>query len=175
MGHRVMRHVLLASLSLACAASFAQSVIERAKKDELVFMRDEEPAMRRAFQVARETLEPFLETAKRGASNHTGFALKVAISQGDDTEYFWVNNFQSKDGGQFEGEINNEPRMVKSVRLGQRYVFSRDQVVDWMYLDKSERRMVGNFTLCALLTKQSPRELEATIRRFKLDCSRVIE
>jgi uncharacterized protein YegJ (DUF2314 family) len=175
MGYRAVRHLLLASLALTCTVSFAQSVIERAKKDELVFMRDEEPAMRRAFQVARETLDTFLETAERGASNHTGFAVKVAISQGDETEYFWVNNFESKARGQFEGEINNEPRMVKSVRLGQRYAFSREQVVDWMYLDRSERRMVGNFTLCALLTQQSRREAEATIRRFKLDCSRVIE
>jgi uncharacterized protein YegJ (DUF2314 family) len=167
--------LLLPLVLLGSAAAFAQTILERAKKDEIIYMHEEEPAMRRAFQVARETLDEFLETAKRGDGNHSGFALKVAISQGNDIEYFWVNNFASTGSGMFEGEINNEPRTVKSVRLGQRYSFPRANVVDWMYVDKQNRRMVGNFTLCALLTKQSVGEAEATVRRFKLDCSRVVK
>src|SRR5262245_34146791 len=93
-----MRSALLAILLVAPSLGPAQSVMERAENDQLVFMGDEEPAMRRAFQVARESLDSFLETAQRAAPEHTGFALKVAISQGKQTEYFWVTNFESKDG-----------------------------------------------------------------------------
>lgn len=153
----------------------AQSLSEKAAKDELVFMRDEDPVMRRAFEVAKSTLDEFLRTASAPSQNQTAFSLKVAISQGKNTEYFWVNDFVSKGTDKFEGEIGNEPRMVKTVKLGQRYVFSRAQIVDWLYLDKEQRRMVGNFTLCALLTKESKEEAEATKRRYKLDCSQVVK
>jgi len=131
--------------------------------------------MRRAFEVARSTLDEFLTIASSPSQNQTAFSLKVAISQGKNTEYFWVNDFQFKGTDKFDGEIGNEPRMVKTVKLGQRYVFSRAQIVDWLYLDKEQRRMVGNFTLCALLTKESKEEAETTKRRYKLDCSQVVK
>ena len=87
------------------------------------------------------------------------------------TEYFWVTDFRRADDGSFEGEIGNEPRMVRSVKLGQRYQLARGQIVDWTYIDKVQRRMVGNFTLCALLTKETAQEAETMRRRFKLDCT----
>jgi hypothetical protein len=43
--------------------------------------------------------------------------------------------------------------------------------VDWTYIDKAQRQMVGNFTLCALLTKEPPQEAEAMKKRFKVDCA----
>jgi uncharacterized protein YegJ (DUF2314 family) len=55
--------------------------------------------------------------------------------------------------------------------MGQRYAFSRSRVVDWTYIDTTKKKMVGNFTLCALLTKEPREQAEATRRRFKLDCA----
>jgi uncharacterized protein YegJ (DUF2314 family) len=60
--------------------------------------------------------------------------------------------------------------MVRTVKFGQRYGFARARIVDWTYIDKGKRAMVGNFTLCALLTKESRSEAEAMKRRFKIDC-----
>ena len=168
-----MRKYTLILLFCAVPHLFAQSIEQRAANDEIVRMRDEEPAMQRAFRVARDGLDQFLRIAETRAPEHSGFALKVAIAQGSDIEYFWVNNFQAKTEGKFEGEINNEPRTVRTVRLGQRYAFSRSQIVDWTYIDKQQRRMIGNFTLCALLTKEPRDQAEAVRRRYKLDCSQV--
>jgi uncharacterized protein YegJ (DUF2314 family) len=163
-----MRYLLATVAFVACHAA-AQSVVERAKADELVFMRDEEPAMQRAFEKARATLEDFLQKAKSPPAGTTSYSLKVGVRQGKDVEYFWVGNFTQTDSG-FTGTINNEPRMVKSVKFGQQYSFPREHVVDWTYIDRNERRMVGNFTVCALLTKESAAEAEATRKRFGLRC-----
>jgi uncharacterized protein YegJ (DUF2314 family) len=122
---------LIAIALLLPTGLFAQSAVERAAGDELVFMGDEEPAMRRAFQVARATLDDFLKLAREPGPGQGLFALKVAVADGRNTEYFWVNNFEATEGSQFEGVINNQPRMVKTVKLGQRYMFSRSQIVDW--------------------------------------------
>lgn len=154
---------------LVMQSAAGQSVTERAKAGELVFMGDEEPAMRRAFEKARSTLDAFLEQAKAPPPGTGGYSLKVGIREGKDVEYFWVGDFAATESG-FIGTINNEPRMVKSVRLGQRYSFPKQHIVDWTYIDRNERRMVGNFTVCALLTKESAAEAEATKKRFGLRC-----
>lgn len=164
-----MRHVVAAFVLVAACPAVAQSVVERAKADELVFMRDEEPAMQRAFEKARATLEDFLQKAKSPPAGTTSYSLKVGIRQGKDVEYFWIGNFTQTESG-FTGTINNEPRMVKSVRFGQQYAFPRDHIVDWTYIDRNERRMVGNFTVCALLTKEPAAEAEAMKKRFGLRC-----
>ncbi len=168
-----MKSVIALALVLVSQPILCQSLSEKAAKDELVFMRDEDPAMRRAFDVARSTLDDFLVIANERSPGKTDFAVKVAISEGMKTEYFWVVDFVRKGGDQFEGEIGNEPRMVKTVKLGQRYGFPRDRIVDWIYIDKVQRRMVGNFTLCALLTQEPKKDADDMKRRFNLDCSRV--
>ena len=85
----------------------------------------------------------------------SSFALKVAIRDDGGTEYFWVNQFQRIDDA-YVGRLNNEPRMVKGYRLGQRIQFKHDQIVDWTYLDETQRRTHGNYTACALLSKEPP-------------------
>lgn len=165
-----MSRLVVTALFLCFAGpAVSQSVVERAKADELVFMKDEEPAMQRAFEQARATLDEFLKKAKDPPPGTTSYSLKVGIREGKDVEYFWAGSFVQTDSG-FTGTINNEPRMVKRVRFGQQYSFPREHIVDWTYIDRNERRMVGNFTICALLTKESPQEAEATKKRFGLRC-----
>jgi uncharacterized protein YegJ (DUF2314 family) len=164
-----MRPLLVVLVMLGLATAEAQTISEKAKSDELVYMQDEEPAMQRAFQKAQDSLDEFLALAKSPPAEYTGFALKVAIPAGRDTEYFWVGNFARKDY-KFTGVIDNEPRLAMHIKIGQTYEFNRSQVVDWTYIDKPKRKMVGNFTLCALLTKESKAEAEAMKKRFNLDC-----
>jgi uncharacterized protein YegJ (DUF2314 family) len=147
----------------------AQSVVDKMKRDDLGFMRDEDPDMQRAFAKAREGLDQFLQTAKSPAPDLASFSVKVGIGDNKNTEYFWIGDFSEKDG-QFTGKIKNIPRIVKSVALGQQYSFTRSQIVDWTYIDKSQRKMIGNYTMCALLKKEPSSEAEATRKKFKLDC-----
>lgn len=165
-----MRFLLVLASFFAASLAVGETVSEQAAKGELLYMQDEGPAMQKAFAKAADSLDEFLAKAKAQSAEHTAFSMKVAISQGSRTEYFWVNNFVEVAKGTFEGAIGNEPRMVKTVKLGQRYTFSRGRIVDWTYIDKTRRAMVGNFTLCALLTTESISEAEAMKKRFKLDC-----
>jgi uncharacterized protein YegJ (DUF2314 family) len=152
---------LLAVLLLTTAAV--------AKESPLAFMADEDPAMKRAFAKARESLDAFVKLAAEKPADLGRFAVKVGINEGKDTEYFWITDF-TQTGERFSGKIGNTPQMVKSVKLDQNYEFTRDQIVDWLYLDRSKRKMVGNFTYCALLTKEPTAQAEAARKRFNLDC-----
>lgn len=159
----------LAALAMVPGSGSAQSVLERSLKDELLFMDDEEPDMRRAFRRARDTLDDFLQKAGSPAPGTVHYAVKVGVREGARTEYFWIGPFvQERDG--FSGRLDNTPQMVKSVREGQTYRFPKSHIVDWMYFDRTERRMHGNYTLCALLTKEPPAEAAKARTRFGLSC-----
>ena len=64
---------------------------------------------------------------------------------------------------------------MTAVKMETRYTFSRSQIVDWLYVDEARQKMVGNFTMCALLTQEPAEEAAQIRRRYKLDCSKVTD
>jgi uncharacterized protein YegJ (DUF2314 family) len=160
--------VLAASVPLADTVA-AQSISEKAAEDRLVYMADAEPAMRAAFDKAYATLDNFIAKARQASSGASTFAIKVGVRDGRDTEYMWLNELSFADD-RLRGRINNQPRIVGTVEYGQTYDFSKEQVVDWMYRDEASGRMMGNFTACALLTKEPAARAEAFKRQYGLAC-----
>ncbi|WP_284620786.1 YegJ family protein [Aquabacterium humicola] len=160
---------IIAIALVATSGIYAQSISDKATNDETVHMSKEEPAMRKAFARAAETLPAFLELAAKPKEGTSSYALKVAISDGRNTEYFWVNSF-SHEGNVFAGSLNNEPRLVKKHKLGDRITFQRNQIVDWTYVDALTGKTAGNFTACALLSKEPPEQAAAFMRRYGLSC-----
>lgn len=163
------RVLVIASIALLAPAAQSQSLSERAAKDEIVLMQDEDPHMQKAFTKARATLDGFLALARKPPADTAHFSVKVGIREGKNTEYFWLGPFREEAGG-FSGTIDNTPRMVKRVKEGQTWRFSKSEIVDWTYVDRAQKRMHGNFTMCALLTKEPPAEAEAARKRYGLRC-----
>ena len=123
--------------------------------------------MATAFRRAKATLPKFLALARAPRSTITRMGLKVPIRDRGSTEYFWITPFIEKDGVLI-GRIDNTPRSVSNVKAGQVIKFDPDDVVDWFYRENG--RMVGNYTACALLKRESPHEVEAFRKRFGLTC-----
>jgi uncharacterized protein YegJ (DUF2314 family) len=166
MGHSVFLSVAIVA-GLAAAPAAGQTPLQKAERDELAFVAKSDPVMAKAMSKARQTLPDFLGSAASPKPGMGGFAVKVAIREGDKAEYFWITPFTDKDG-QFSGAINNTPREVHSVKIGQTITFAQSEIVDWMYLDGN--KMKGNYTACALLKFASKREAEEFKKRFGLDC-----
>lgn len=166
----IKRFILLSTLTFSLSSLVcAQSITERAERDEVTHMSQEEPAMREAFAKAKAKLAEFLPLASHPAAGTSGYALKVAIADGKHIEYFWVGNFINE-GGRFTGVLNNEPRLVKKFKFGERFGFDQEQIVDWVYTDTNNRRMVGNFTACALLSKEPAEQAAAFQKKYGLQC-----
>ena len=166
---QMQRLSLLALLILIGGPVSAQTMVEKAKKDEITSMQDEEPEMRKAFERARATLDNFLSLASKAPPNTSFYAVKVGIQEGKNTEYFWIGPFKDEGNG-FSGTLDNTPRLVKKVKEGQTYQFAKRDIVDWTYVDTTQRRLHGNFTMCALLTKEPPAQAEDARRQFGLRC-----
>lgn len=156
-------------LCAVAPSAWSQTISEKAANDEVVFRRDDDPAMQKALATAASTLPEFLRLAANPRSGTSGYALKVGISDGRNTEYFWVNNF-TRTGAAFTGTLNNEPRLVKKHKHGERVSFSEKQIADWTYVDQTNKRVFGNFTACAILSKEPPEQAAAFRRQYGLQC-----
>lgn len=165
-----MRTTLIAAAFLSVVGVFtasAQTVLERAQRDQLFQIPDEDPAIVAAVRKARATLKDFLAVASKPGPAMRGFAVKVMVRDGKDREYFWISPFQRKDSG-FTGEINNTPRTVRNVKEGQSIEFTEEEILDWVYMDSG--KMKGNFTACALIKNEPKNQQEEFKKRFGLDC-----
>jgi uncharacterized protein YegJ (DUF2314 family) len=161
--------IVLVAFSLTPATA-AETAVDRAKQDEIVAVPKGDPDMAAAFRQARETLKTFLDLARTPRSTITSMAVKVAVRDGGETEYFWISPFTEQDG-RFVGKINNTPRSVHNVKLGQTITFKQSDVVDWLYRENG--KMFGNFTACALLKHVPPSEMQAFKREYGLNCESI--
>jgi len=149
------------------AAQAPPTPLQRVERDELTFMADEHPDMREAMRRARATLRDFLTLAEAPRWGTDAFAVKVAVRENRETEYFWISDFVRR-GGTFSGRVDNMPRLVKRVRQDEMITFAEGDIVDWMYRENG--KLKGNFTGCALLKQEKKRDAEAFKRRFGLTC-----
>ena len=82
--------------------------------------------------------------------------LKVMMPYSDkDVEHIWVGDLQLKED-KIHATVNNTPKNVTYVKLGQRIEFEQDQISDWMYY--RDGNIVGNFTMRPLLARMPPAE-----------------
>jgi uncharacterized protein YegJ (DUF2314 family) len=159
--------VVLAGFLISVAAASAQTPMQRIERDELAFIADEHPDMVEAMRRARATLKDFLALARAPRANTRAYAVKVAIREGRQTEYFWISDFDNKDGT-FSGRIDNTPRLVKRVREDEIISFAENDIVDWMYVENGKVR--GNYTTCAVLKQEKKRDADAVKKRIGLTC-----
>ena len=101
----------------------------------------------------------FWKSLEQPGPGEEGFALKVAIKDGEDVEHFWLIDV-AREGGKLSGTINNEPGIVGNVANGERYEFTEADISDWLFMRNG--KMVGNETMRPLL-KRMPKPRPTSI------------
>lgn len=165
---RVLQVVFVAALGFGLYKGFAGKPVWWGK-DTTVTIATADPKLKDAKARAVATVDDFLQVAlsqKPGTSKH---AVKIPITDGQNTEVFWVNHITRQPDGRFSGRIDNTPTLVKTVKTGQTLSFSKDQIVDWVYMERG--RMTGNFTICVLLDETTEPKLSEVQKTFGVDCS----
>lgn len=126
--------------------------------DKTVSVASDDSEMKSAIAKAKSGLIAFWSSLEKPGAGETDFALKVAITEKDQTEHFWLTNIERK-GGKTTGIISNTPTLVTSVTQGQRYTFTDEQISDWLF--KRNGKMVGNETMRPLLKRMPKEQAEA--------------
>jgi len=161
---------VLMAFTIAPSSALSASFMDKAKKDSAVEMNDEEPAMQKAMERARTGLDDFLQKVGSPPPETDYYSVKVRVREGDNLEYLWLSNLKAQ-GELWSGRIDNAP-MIRSVKKGQSYSFAKSEIVDWTYIDRTKKKIVGNFTTCALLTKETPDVAQKIQKQYGLDCDR---
>lgn len=133
------------------------------KPDTLVESGYDEQEMEKAIARARSEVDNFIaELNKPTGHSH---AVKAPIEDGDVVEHFWIADVTFKDGV-FHGKINNDPGLVKNVKIGQAWKVKKEGISDWMFM--REDKMHGNYTMRPLL-KTLPKEEAEQLRAILAD------
>lgn len=154
---------LFALLMFACALALIPALQPAVAKDPVILVEDENKAMQQAIKNARNSLDYFLKLAATPAAGSSTYSLKVAIRDGEHVEHMWLTPFKQQDG-KFVGMVNNDPRYVKNVKLGQPHSFTRDKISDWMY--RKDGKLHGGFTTRALFAKMPKSQVDAYSAMF---------
>lgn len=148
-----MRRIAVLSLSILMLTGAVATASP--DEDRVVMVSASDPEMNAAIARARASLGTFwkqYETPDAGVNN---LGLKVGIADGDDVEYFWLVDIE-RNGQNLSGIINNDPEIVKNVKLGQRYAFTEGEIADWEFV--REGKVAGNETARVLIKRLSPEE-----------------
>lgn len=126
-------------------------------KDPVVHVAEGDAEMAAAISQARQSLNHFWSVFDKPTRGEDHFAIKVKITDQNGTEYFWANELQ-RQNGKTTGTINNDPNIVKSVKLGDKVEIPEADIADWMYI--RDGKMIGNRTMVPLFKSMPPEEVE---------------
>ena len=151
--HRLPLLLLLPILS-ACARH-AETDKEK-DRDEVVYVKSEDPGMTAAIAKAQSTLGTFKAALAAPAPGSERYAVKVGFPYGKgDREHIWVAEPKFNEAS-VTGRIMNEPVDVPDLKFGQVVTAPVKDVSDWMYVEGGVMR--GGYTMRVLLDKMSPDE-----------------
>jgi uncharacterized protein YegJ (DUF2314 family) len=112
-------------------------------------------AMHLAVQEARKTIKTFIAALKQPSPGQQDFELKKRFVQGDQVEHIWLSNVKMVDN-HFEGQIDNQPRKIDGLKLGQVVSVKRNEISDWLYIDNGT--LVGGYTVRAHYNELTPQQ-----------------
>jgi uncharacterized protein YegJ (DUF2314 family) len=154
----------LGGVALVLLALVGGTAAGAQEQPRVIMVPEKDPAMAAAISQGRATLSRFWQAMEKPGPDEADFALKVGLPTGrGGAEHIWANNIERKDG-KILGTINNVPKNLKDMRLGQRIEIPEPLISDWMY--RRSGKIVGGYTIRALLPRL-PRD-EATRLRAML-------
>ena len=149
------------TIALLLSATFIVAGCSR--KPETLTSKYDEKKMEQAIADARSTFDEFLARFRSPQSGDEDFHVKVRVEDKNGAEHFWVSDLKL-DSEPYSGKIADEPGIVKKVKFGQEYTFTRSEISDWMYMAKG--KMQGNYTLRVELESMPPKEADALKKKI---------
>jgi uncharacterized protein YegJ (DUF2314 family) len=142
---------MLAGVALVLSVLVGPMVAGAQEQPRVVTVPEKDPAMAVAISQGRATLSRFWQALEKPGPGEYEFALKVGLPTGNGgAEHIWTNLIERRDGKIF-GTINNVPKNLKDIRLGQRIEIPEPLISDWMY--RRSGKIVGGYTIRALLPR----------------------
>jgi uncharacterized protein YegJ (DUF2314 family) len=125
-------------------------------------------AMQRAAKEARKTVEQFITALQHPGPGQQDFEVKKRFVQGSEVEHIWLSDVQLV-GNRLQGKIDNQPRKIGGLKLGQIASVKPKEISDWLYIDNG--KLVGGYTVRVHYSDLSPQQKQKFDREadFKIE------
>ena len=127
------------------------------KRDKVVGHGDDDPVIAAAISNAQATLPQFWQVFDKRARGESNFMLFVRITDKGRIEHFGVTDFELRDGKTMI-TISNTPKIVASVKLGDRIEIPEAEITDWSYM--RDGKYVGMVTFKVHFKQMQPADVE---------------
>jgi len=144
----------LASIS-AQAADSGQAFEKRSTEPAYVEVPKDHTAMHQAVTQARKTVGEFIAALKHPAPGQQDFEVKKPFIQNGQVEHIWLSDVQFV-GNRFQGRVDNQPRKIQGLKLGQLVSVNPNEISDWLYIDHG--KLMGGYTVRVHYNELSPEE-----------------
>lgn len=119
------------------------AALDGLKGPPVLTIREDDPRMLAAVATARAQWWEFVN-AFETRSSHTGYSVKAPVTDGESTEFLWLN-VTAIENGVVYGRLGNEPVALRNLRLNDPTSVTVEQLNDWLYVHEGRTR--GGFTL----------------------------
>jgi uncharacterized protein YegJ (DUF2314 family) len=143
------------SLNGQAANVVGSSLKQGATEPEFFQVTKDHAAMHRAVLEARKTVKKFIAALGHPAPGQQDFEVKKPFVQGDQIEHIWLSDVRTV-GNHFEGHVDNQPRKIQGLKVGQLVSVKHNEISDWLYIDKGT--LVGGYTVRAHYNELTPRQ-----------------
>ncbi len=114
---------------------------------------DKDAEMKQAVRKARASVDTFIVALQHPTAKQHDFEVKKRFIQSGNVEHIWLSKVTYA-GHRFDGDVDNTPRKIKGLKLGQRVSVNPDEISDWAYID--DGKLVGGYTIRAFCTSCEP-------------------
>jgi uncharacterized protein YegJ (DUF2314 family) len=123
---------------------------------------DNDIQMDRATQRARRTVPQFVQALQHPAPGDRDFAVKKLFVKNGKAEHIWLTDVHFV-GNRFVGLVDNRPRDIAGLKLGDKVSVNPNEVSDWLYVHDGQ--LVGGYTVRVLMAELTPAEKDDFLKR----------
>jgi uncharacterized protein YegJ (DUF2314 family) len=125
-------------------------------------------AMHGAVIQARKTVGQFIAALQHPAPGQTDFEIKKPFIQNGQIEHIWLSDVQVT-GHRLQARVDNQPRKIQGLKLGQVVSVDPKEISDWLYIDHG--KLVGGYTVRVQYSELSKKEKQEFDRAadFKIE------
>ena len=122
-----------AQIALLLAAVLVPLLTSCSKRDKAVGIGDDDPKMAAAIAKAQAALPQFWQVFDKREHGESNFVLVVRITDKGRIEHFFTTAFERRDAKTMV-TISSAPKIVASVKLGDRIEIPAADITDWQYM-----------------------------------------
>ena len=138
--------------------TLGREMIRPGVEPERFAIKDDDAEMGRAVKKARKTVSTFIAAVQHPTPTQRDFEVKKPYIHDGVMEHLWLSEVTFS-GGRFHGKVDNRPRSIPGLKMGDRSSVNPREITDWAFVDKGI--LIGGYTIRVLFNELPPERKQA--------------